>query len=91
MSDLVFNPEYRFSHALVISSRIEREYYIHVLLYTILLFIVCNVLPKNINISSHLTIGKQAYGTCLNGYAHLSSLFLCVINVAILGNSKSKL
>ena len=29
MSDLVFNPEYRFSHAGVISSRIESVYYIH--------------------------------------------------------------
>ena len=28
MSDLVFNPEYRFSHAVVISSRIEKVYYI---------------------------------------------------------------
>ena len=43
------------------------------------------------NISSHCTIGKHAYGTCLNGYAHFSSLFLCAINVAIVGNSKSKL
>ena len=43
------------------------------------------------NISSHCTIGKHAYGTCLNGYAHLRSLFLCAINVAIFGNSKSKL
>ena len=42
------------------------------------------------NISSHCTIGKHAYGTCLNGYAHFSSLFLCAINVAIFGNSKSK-
>ena len=47
-------------------------------------------LPQNMKISSHCTIGNYAYGTCLNGYAHLSSLFLCAINVAILGNSKSK-
>ena len=32
-------------------------------------------------ISSHCTIGKHAYGTCLNGYAHFCSLFLCAINV----------
>ena len=55
------------------------------------LFILCNVLPQNMNISSHCTIGKHAYGTCLNGYDHFSSLFLCAINVAIVGNSKSKL
>ena len=34
------------------------------------------------NISSHCTIGKHAYGTCLNGYAHFSSLFLCAIRKA---------
>ena len=48
-------------------------------------------MSQNMNISSHCTIGKHAYGTCLNGYAHFSSLFLCAINVAILGNSKNKL
>ena len=93
MSDLVFNPEYRFSNAVVISSRIlKRVYYIHVLLYTIqgCLYYV-TFLPQNMNISSHCTIGKHAYGTCLNGYAHFSSLFLGAINVAILGSSKSKL
>ena len=31
------------------------------------------------SISSHCTIGKHAYGTCLNGYVHFSSLFLCAI------------
>ena len=92
MSDLVFNPEYSFSHAVVISSRIERVYYIHVLSYTIqgCLYYV-TFLPQNMNISSHCTIGKHAYGTCLNGYANFSSLFLYAINVAILGNSKSNL
>ena len=87
---MVFNPEYRFSHAVVISSRIERVYYIHVfctLIHNPRLLILCNVLVPN----SHCTIGKYAYGTCLNGYAHFSRLFLCAINVAILGNSKSKL
>ena len=43
------------------------------------------------NISSHCTIGKHAYGTCLNGYAHLAVFFVCAINVAIFGNSKRKL
>ena len=42
-------------------------------------------MPQNMNISSYCTIGKHAYGTCLNGYAHFSSLFLCAINVAIFG------
>ena len=41
-------------------------------------------------ISSHCTIAEHAYGTCLNGYAHFSSLFLCAINVAIWGKLKSK-
>ena len=92
MSDLVFNPEYRFSHAVVISSRIEKVYYIHVLLYTIqgCLYYV-TFLPQNMNISSHCMIGKHVYDTCLNGYAHFSSLFLCAINEAILRSSKSKL
>ena len=41
------------------------------------------------NISSHCTIGKHAYGTCLNGYAHFSSLFLCAINVEFLAIRKA--
>ena len=41
------------------------------------------------NISSHCTIGKHAYGTCLNGYANFSSLFLCAINVATLAIRKA--
>ena len=87
MSDLVFNPEYRFPHAVVIKSIL----YTCTLIHNPRLFILCNVLAQNMNISSHCTIGKHAYGTCLNGFAHFSSVFLCAINVAILGNSKSKL
>ena len=34
---------------------------------------------------------RHAHGTCLNGYALFSSLFLCAMDIAILGNSKSKL
>ena len=47
-------------------------------------------LLQNMCISSHCTIAEHAYGTCLNGYAHFSSLFLCAINVAIWGKLKSK-
>ena len=61
MSDLVFNPEYRFSHAVAISSRIERVNYIHVLWYTIqgCLYYV-TFLPQNMNISSHCTDKQNA-------------------------------
>ena len=36
-------------------------------------------LPQNMRISSHCTIGKHAYGTCLNGYAYVfqQSVFVC--------------
>ena len=69
----------------------QRNRAIHVLLYTIqgCLYYV-RFLLQNMCISSHCTIAEHAYGTCLYGYAHFSSLFLCAINVAIWGKLKSK-
>ena len=47
------------------------------------LFILCKVFaPKHVH-KLTLTIAEHAYDTCLNGYAHFSSLFLCAINDAI--------
>ena len=92
VSDLVLNPEYRFSRAMTHIKPIEKSIKIHVLLYTIqgCLYYVRLLLQK-MSISSHCTIAEHAYGTYLNGYANFSSLFLCALNVAILGKLKSKL
>ena len=59
------------------------EMYTCTLIHNPRLFILYNVLPQNMSISSHCMIAKHAYGICLNGYAHFSSSFLCAINVAI--------
>ena len=68
----------------LISSRIERVYYILVLLYTIQGCLYnATFLLETMSISAHCTIGKHAYGTCLNGYAYFSSVFVCAINEAI--------
>ena len=76
VSDLVLNPEYRFSHAMAVL----KEY---TLIHNPWLLILCNVFARNMYISSHSTIAKHAYGACRNSDAHFSSLLLCAINVAI--------
>ena len=74
---------------LALSCKVNRQGQRNRAIHNPRLFILCNVLLQNMNISSHCTIGKHAYGTCLNGYAHFSSLFLCAINVAFLAIRKA--